>query len=505
MTIHWRWAVAVTFTSCAALLAYSLAAHGAAGGKPANRGGAGGGGGGRASGGSAGAMRPTAPGGGGASRQPNFNSMAGARPTNGANMSRGGMTGQSAAMRQNNPASRPDLGFGGGQRAVGNALGAQVRQPSAPIANRPSFNASSGQGSGSNLAAANRRDLGGLGPGGLVQAGGGRRPGLAPTIKPADLKLPGSDLAVAQPGTRPAFSGGRPSITGSTGVGSLAGLNRPGGSNIPSTRPDLGGGGLNNRRDIAFKPDISNPNRPDAGILPQPNRPGANRPGQGGGGEQLRPGGGGDNRPSRPGQGGSGEQWRPGWPNRPGGNNNINTGNINSGNINSGNNIWNRTNNQFECQQQPWTSNRQTSSTTARPSSTPGYRPGFAVPGYGYGYQATGATASGASTTTVGNAVRAGCRPMVRCTIIGATVRGTVSGGNANWLNSASGHGLADELDVSVRANTTGVTPPTATRITARCRRPIRSAPRCPYNYSQPINTEARLPRRSKSPRRPPR
>src|SRR5262249_25679422 len=167
----------------------------------------------------------------------------------------------------------------------------------------------------------------------------------------------GWGLAGMQRAARPAFPGGRSSIAGSTGAGSLAGFNRPGGPNIPSGRPDLGGGGLDNRRDVAFKPDLTNPNRPDTGILPQPNRPGPNRPGQGGGGDQLRPGGG-DNRPSRPGQGGSGEQWRSGWPNRPGGNNNVNTGNINSGNIGSGNNIWNRTNNNWNVNNN-WTSNRQ--------------------------------------------------------------------------------------------------------------------------------------------------
>src|SRR5262245_66091025 len=132
MTIQHRWAVAVLGMSSAMLLTYSLIASGAAGGRPGgNRGGGGGHGGGQ----SVGARRPSAPAGMSAARpmggrQPNFNSMAGARPTNNA-MPRAGMTGmQSAAMRQNNPASRPDLGLRGG----GNAQNfAQMRQPSTAI------------------------------------------------------------------------------------------------------------------------------------------------------------------------------------------------------------------------------------------------------------------------------------------------------------------------------------------------------------------------------------
>jgi tetratricopeptide (TPR) repeat protein len=155
------------------------------------------------------------------------------------------------------------------------------------------------------------------------------------------------------------FPGGRQSITGS--AGSLAGLNRPGGPSIPSGRPDLGGGGSANTRDVAFKPDLTNPNRPDRGILPnRPNRPdGSNRPDWAGG-------------------------QRPGWPNRPG--NNINNGNINSGNIGSGNNIWNRTNNNWNVNNN-WTSNRQNIVNNSPTIVNTGYRPGFAMPGYGYGYQ----------------------------------------------------------------------------------------------------------------------
>src|SRR5262245_41206481 len=132
MTIQRRWAGALMGCVGAMALGYSLIANGAAGGKPANRGG---GGGGHGGGQSVGAMRPSAPAGMSAARpmggrQPNFNSMAGARPTNNA-MPRAGMTGmQSAAMRQNNPASRPDLGLRGG----GNAQNfAQMRQPSTAI------------------------------------------------------------------------------------------------------------------------------------------------------------------------------------------------------------------------------------------------------------------------------------------------------------------------------------------------------------------------------------
>src|SRR5262249_21864106 len=188
-----------------------------------------------------------------------FNSMAGARPTNNA-MPRAGMTGmQSAAMRQNNSGSRPDLGLRGGGMSGGGAQNfPQMRQPSAPIATRPPFNTSSGQGPGANLAATNRRDAGGFArPGGAAQAGIARPAGLAPTITPASLTRPSSEMAGTRPGSRPMYPGGRPSIAGSNGAGSLAGLNRPGGSNIPNGRPDLGGGGSSTRADGAYKRNIA--------------------------------------------------------------------------------------------------------------------------------------------------------------------------------------------------------------------------------------------------------
>jgi tetratricopeptide (TPR) repeat protein len=468
MTIQRRWARALIGCVGAMALGYSLSANGGAGGKPANHGGAGGGGGGRAGGASAGAMRPMAPGGGGGSRQPSFNSMAGARPTNGANMPRGGMTGQSAAMRQNNPASRPDLGLGGGGTALGSAQNSQMRQP----ANRPSFNPSSSQGNGSSLAGANRRDLGALaGPGGLAQAGGGRRPGLAPTIKPADLERPaGSDLAGVQPGARPAFPGRRPSISGSNGAGSLAGFNRPRGPNIPSGRPDLGGGGLNNRPDVAFKPDLTKPNRPDQGILPnRPNRPdGSNRPDLAGG-------------------------QRPGWPNRPGGN--INNGNINSGNIGSGNNIWNRTNNNWNVNNN-WVSNRQNIINNSPTIINTGYRPGFAVPGYGYGCQGNW----GYGTQGVyDNSWQ--CGPgwaPAYSALHDNWCHGSWNGygGNSNWLGgfaSGAATGWLTNWMFGSRQYQWGYSSYSNPYYSSTPQTDFGAAQTlvAPYNYSQPINTEA--------------
>jgi len=511
MTIRSRWAVAITATFCAAILAYSLAAHGAAGGKPANRGGGGGHGGGP----SVGAMRPSAPAMNAArpagGRPANFNSMAGARPANNSSSPRAGLTGmQSAPMRQNNLASRPDLGLGGGRQAGTAQNFAQARQPSSAISTRPPFNAQPNRDPTSNLAASNRRDSGDFArPGGAGQSAA-HHTGLAPTITPAGLTRPTSNnLAGDQPGSRQMFPGGRPSITGSNKAGGLAGLNRPG-SNIPGGRPDLGGGGSSPRPDVVFKPDISNPNRSDAGILPQPNRPGSNRPGQGGGGEQLRPGSGGDNRPSRPGQGGggeqfpgrggddrpsrpgqggSGEQWRPGWPNRPGGNNNINTGNINSGN-----NIWNRTNNNWNVNNN-WTSNRQNIVNNSPTIVNTGYRPGFAVPGYGYGYQGNWGYGQ---QSVYDNSWQCGPGWMPAYGALHDNwCHGSWNGysGNSNWQSFGAGAatGWLTSWAFGSRPNSWGYSSYSNPYDTSAAQTNYSSVQTvvAPYNYSQPINTEA--------------
>jgi tetratricopeptide (TPR) repeat protein len=191
---------------------------------------------------------------------------------------------------------------------------------------------------------------------------------------------------------------------------SLAGVTRPPASNIPSGRPDLGGN-FTGQTNTVFRPNIpgsdttgspgaiplpSGPgdNRP-SGNRPGDNRPGGNRPGD------YRPGGNrpgddrpGNNRPgdNRPGNNRPGDDGRPDWANRPGRPdwdnrpNHDNDGNRWSGNNwNNNNHNWNSNNRNWNVNNN-WTSNRQNIVNNSPTIIGGGYRPGFAVPGYGYGY-----------------------------------------------------------------------------------------------------------------------
>jgi tetratricopeptide (TPR) repeat protein len=475
MTINRRWAATVSTLFCAMLLADALNANGGAGGQPNNRGGGG-------RGPSVGAMRPSAPAGMNTMRpmggQSGFNSMAGARPnynSSTASIPRTGMTGvPNGAMRPNASVSRPDLGFrAGGVPAQYAQNFAQMQPQAAAISTRPAFNAAARPGYDTTPAIANRPDLGGISrlPG-TMQPGIIRPVGLAPKMNPQGLaNQPGTNLAGVQPTIRPAFSGNRPTNWGSNTTGSLVGSKLPPGSNIPIGRPDLGGR-PNTGSSTVFKPDISNPGQLAPGL--RPNQPGFNRPDSGNrpdwGGN--RPGGG-----DRPG----GDPWSQ-WHGRPGGGNRPNWPD-NRPNWNSNNNNWNINNN--------WTSNHQNIINNSPTIINTGYRPGFAVPGSGYGYRGNW-----------GYGQQSVYDNSWQCGPGWAPAYGALHddwchgswngyGGNSNWLNYASGAatGWLTSWAFGSRPYSWGYSSYSNPYYSAVSQTAV-----SPYNYAQPINTETAPP-----------
>jgi tetratricopeptide (TPR) repeat protein len=522
MTTRQRWAAALTGLLSAALLASLPMADGGVGGKPVDRGK--GNAGGQNPG--VGAMRPSAPAGGAAAR-PN-NSRAQPNNSRAQQSPRGGLAGtQGGGARQNSAASRPDLGIRSGQTTARNPQNlAQTRQQNTAPANRPGVAASSRPGGGNSAAFANRPDLGGASrpgasrPGASAVAGGNRtRPnGLSPTIKPANTPGPaGSNLAGSPAMNRPGNAGNRASITGSRTAGNLAGITASPGSSIPNSRPDLGGA-TRGRPNTVLKPAISDPGSNAPGINPLPNQSGDNRPGGNRPGDN-RPGGNrpdgtrpGDNRPgnnrpgdnnrrdwwanrpnrpdseTRPGGGGEGTRWNGRDDNRwsGGGESNRWSGNNwnNNRNWTSNNRYWNTNNN--------WTSNQQDIVNNSPTIVNAGYRPGFAVPGYGYGY---GGNWGYGQQRVYDNSWQSGPGWTPAYTSLHDDwCHGSwsgYSGDNSNWLNSASGAatGWLTSWAFGSRPYNWGYSTYSNPYVGTTSQSLVNN-----YDYSQPINTEVAPP-----------
>lgn len=276
------------------------------------------GGGGARPGGGGGGARPG--GGGGGISRPSGGGMS--RPSGGGSMSRpsGGLSGPGgmggAGSRPSLPSNRPSLGNVGASRPN---LPNNISRPDIGNASRPSLGGI-GSGAGLNLPnnGSSRPNFGGgpsfgnsgIGNSGIGNAGIGNS-GIGNVNRPSLGNIGERPGGIQLPSTRP-------------GSGGIAGLDRPGIGDRP---------GIDNRPGIGNRPGIDN--RPGIGDRPRPENPIVNRPGAGGGGEQWRPG---DNRPGnrpdRPIIGGGGN-------NRPGnGNGNIVIGGGNTI-IGGGNNIGN--------------------------------------------------------------------------------------------------------------------------------------------------------------------
>ena len=322
--------------------------RGGGGGRPSG-GGGGGGGMARPSGGGGGMARPS--GGGGGMARPSGGGGGMARPSGGGGsggFSGGGFKGMQAGpaarpsmpsqparpsmpnnmtrpSTPNVPSSRPagpgNMGGAGRPNTPGNVGGVggggtvrpnpgQVSRPSMPSGvvpgspgggNRPSIGARPPWANNTGMGGASQRPVSpntGIRPGGPGTLPGGNRPPNTPGniggLRPgSNNNLIGGNIKPA-PGFRPDVGGG-PNRPGANG----GGVNRPGGIGAPGqpgnvNRPGANGGGVNNRPGIGtgIGSGIDRPGYGGVGNRPGQNgsgiRPGVNRPGQNGGG--IRPG-----------------------------------------------------------------------------------------------------------------------------------------------------------------------------------------------------------------------